>query len=112
MKPARQTRHGLSRVAILAVATPIGTVGCSARQPAVRRNDVAITNDVEARLASDTESSRSAIAVDTKAGVVHLTGMVATDGARNSIEQIARDTPGVRSVDNDVRFGAPAPTTR
>jgi hypothetical protein len=31
-------------------------------------------------------------------------------GDRDSVERIARETPGVRSVDNDVRFGgAPVP---
>ena len=89
----------------MTIAILICAMGCSARQPIVQRDDVSITNDVRARLAGDAQASPSEITVDTKAGVVHLTGTVATDDERNSIERIARDAPGVRAVDNDVRFG-------
>jgi len=95
-----------SRVAtIMTIAVLICTMGCAARQPIVARDDASITNDVRARLAADQQPSPSEIGIDTKAGVVHLTGIVATDGERNSIERIARDVPGVREVDNNVRFG-------
>jgi hyperosmotically inducible protein len=80
-------------------------MGCAARRPIVERDDVSISNDVRARLAADTQTSPSEITVDTTAGIVHLTGTVATDDERNSIERIARDAPGVRAVDNNVRFG-------
>jgi hyperosmotically inducible protein len=69
------------------------------------RDDASITKDVQARFAADAQTSPLGVVVDTKAGIVHLTGTVATDGDRSSVERIARDSPGVRSVDNDVRFG-------
>jgi BON domain-containing protein len=87
----------------------LGVVACSARQPIVQRDDVSITNDVRARLASDPSSRPLEIGVDTKAGVVHLTGFVPTDDDRSSVERIARATDGVRSVDNDVIFGRRPP---
>ena len=37
---------------------------------------------------------------------MQLTGVVPTDGMRSAAERVARNTPGVVSVDNDVRFGA------
>jgi len=89
----------------MTIAILICAMGCSARQPIVARDDVSITNDVRARLAADTQASPSEITVDTKAGIVHVTGTVATNDERDSIERIAREAPGVRAVNNDVRFG-------
>ncbi len=83
----------------------IGAMGCAAARPVVQRDDVAITNDVRARFAADANVSPLKVDVDTKAGVVRLTGFVATDGERNSVERIALEAPGVRSVDNNVIFG-------
>lgn len=91
---------------IVAIAILIGALGCSARQPVVAREDVAITNDVRARLAADASSRPLKVDVATKAGVVSLTGFVPTDDDRTSVERIARATEGVRSVDNNVIFGA------
>jgi osmotically-inducible protein OsmY len=34
-----------------------------------------------------------------------VAGSVPKSADRESVERIARETPGVRSVDNDVRFG-------
>lgn len=90
----------------MTIAMLIGAIGCAARQPIVeQRDDVSITNDVQARLAADAQASPFKISVETKAGVVHLRGFVATDAERNSVERIARDTPGVRAVENNVIFG-------
>ena len=83
----------------------LGVVACAARQQVVQRDDASITNDVRARLAADASSRPLQVGVDTKAGVVHLTGFVPTDDDRSSVERIARATEGVRSVDNDVIFG-------
>ncbi len=89
----------------LIAALLIGAVGCAAKQPVVQRDDVAITEDVRARFAADASVSPLRVDVDTKAGVVRLTGFVATDGDRASVERIARAAPGVRGVDNNVIFG-------
>lgn len=90
----------------IAIALLVGVVGCAARQSIVERDDASITTDVRARFAADAQVSPLKVAVDTKGGIVHLTGTVATDEDRNSVERIARESPGVHSVDNDVRFGA------
>jgi osmotically-inducible protein OsmY len=95
----------------LAIAMLIGATGCAARSsPVVHRDDVAITEDVRARLAADAQTKPFAITVATTGGVVLMTGTVAKPADRDSVERIARDTPGVRSVDNNVLFGgAPVP---
>lgn len=94
----------------LAIAMLIGATGCKGPSPAVPRDDAAITEAVQARLAADEQTKPFAITVGTTAGVVHVGGSVAKSADRDSVERIARETPGVRSVDNDVRFGgAPVP---
>jgi osmotically-inducible protein OsmY len=84
----------------------IGATGCVGGVPVVHREDAAITDDVRARLAADGQTKPFAITVSTTAGVVRVTGDVAKSDDRDSVERIARDTPGVRSVDNNVRYGA------
>ena len=83
----------------------VGAMGCAAAKPVVQRDDVAITQDVRARFAADASVSPLNVSVDTQAGVVRLTGIVPTDGDRSSVERIALEAPGVRSVDNSVVFG-------
>ena len=102
-----ESTYRAMRIAMtLAVATVTATVGCAAtKPPVVARDDSAITQDVQARIQADPGSTGSKIGVDTKAGVVSLSGAVASDTVRDSAERIARETPGVRSVDNNVRFG-------
>ena len=74
------------------------------------RDDAAITEDVRARLAADGQTKPFAITVGTTAGVVRVAGSVEKAADRDSVERIARETPGVRSVNNDVRFGgSPVP---
>jgi hyperosmotically inducible protein len=77
----------------------------SSQPRVVHRDDAAITQDVRERLTVDGQTKPFAINVATDAGVVHVTGNVESSADRDSVERIARETPGVRSVDNDVRFG-------
>ena len=100
-------------VATLAIALLIGATGCVGRSPVVPRDDAAITDDVRARLAADGQTKPFVITVGTTRGVVNVAGSVAKAVDRDSVERIARETPGVRSVDNNVRFGeAPVPVEK
>ena len=101
---SRSVLHNLATT--LAIVLVIGTIGCAATQPIVQRDDLTISNDVRARIAADAEVRDSKVLVETNAGIVRISGAVATEPERNSAERIARETPGVRGVDNDVRFGA------
>jgi len=101
--PNRSGFRPVRALATLAIALLIGATGCVA--PVVHREDAAITEDVRTRLAADGQTKPFAIAVATTAGVVNVTGSVANSADRDSVERIARDTPGVRSVDNNVRYG-------
>ena len=106
----RSRPRSVRALATLAIATLIGATGCVSRTPVVHREDAAIADDVRARLATDGQTKPFAISVATTAGVVQVTGSVAKSADRDSVERIARETPGVRSVDNNVRYGvAPVP---
>ena len=112
LRMASTTSSGWPAFRALVVGTALVAsvvTGCAARQQVALREDAAITKDVQARLAADPAANGSAIAVDTKAGVVSLRGGVETDTIRTSAERIARDTPGVQSVDNEIRFGSTPP---
>jgi len=102
MRSRPRTVRGL---ATLAIAMLIGITGCMGRVPVVPRDDASITEDVRARLAADAQTKPFAITVGTTAGVVKVAGSVAKAADRDSVERIARETPGVRSVDNNVMFG-------
>jgi len=83
----------------------IGAMGCVGPSPVTPSDDVAISEAVRTRLAADGQTKPFAITVGTTEGVVHVSGAVAKSGDRDAVERIARETPGVRSVDNHVRFG-------
>jgi len=69
--------------------------------------DAGLTGLVKTKLAADTHVSASEINVDTADGVVTLTGNVDTQEARDRAVQIAKETSGVRSVNDmiSVRSG-------
>src|SRR6187399_3233816 len=114
MRALKRSRQRTARgVATLAIVVLIGATGCANRARVVPRDDAAITEDVRARLAADGQTKPFAISVGTTAGVVRVAGSVANPADRDSVERIARETPGVRSVNNDVKFGgSPVPGTQ
>ena len=101
----RSQRRPVRVLATLAITTLIGATACTVRSPVVHREDAAITADVRGRLAADEQTKPFAITVATTSGVVQVTGDVANSADRDNVERVARDTPGVRSVDNNVMYG-------
>ena len=90
--------------AFVAAAGLVVTVGCA-------QTDAGITTDVETRIAADADVSASQVEVDTRNGVVTLTGVVETQAAKDQALAIARDTDGVRDVIDQVRVGEAAATS-
>jgi hyperosmotically inducible periplasmic protein len=80
---------------VLGVAIAIGAA-CAASDPG-------ITTAVKAKLAADDTVKAYQINVDTKDGVVTLTGNVATAEARQRAGQLARETDGVTRVEDFLR---------
>jgi hyperosmotically inducible periplasmic protein len=69
-------------------------------------DDASITASVSAGLAKDPELSAIKIDVDTKNGVVHLTGPAPTSDARERASVIAKAVKGVSSVNNQLTVKA------
>jgi hyperosmotically inducible protein len=65
-----------------------------------RLSDTAITTKVKAKITGDPELNPFNINVDTKDGVVTLRGTVKSEDSKDEAEQLAKDTEGVRSVQN------------
>lgn len=69
-------------------------------------DDASITASVSAGLAKDPELSAIKIDVDTKNGVVHLSGPAPTTNARERATEIAKAVKGVNSVNNQLTVKA------
>jgi hyperosmotically inducible protein len=67
--------------------------------------DSVITTKVKTKLAAKHMSTLTHVKVDTDAnGVVFLSGTVPTKDARDLAGMVAKDTDGVRSVDNEIEI--------
>jgi hyperosmotically inducible protein len=87
--------------AVLAAA--ILTVACA-------QTDAGITTNVKTKLAADDTVKAYQVDVDTRNGVVTLSGDVETTAAKEQAIQIARGTDGVRDVIDQLRVGEAAAT--
>ena len=68
--------------------------------------DGSITGRIKAELARDKSVSAATINVDTKDGVVTLSGTAKTREEAEKAAAIAKRSAGVRSVKNDIRVGS------
>jgi osmotically-inducible protein OsmY len=76
-------------------STPCTTESC--------RNDAKITADIKAQLKEHRElAAPNSVYVQTRNGVVYLTGQVATDLQRATAESVATNVPGVVQVVNSI----------
>ena len=67
------------------------------------KNDAKITADVQAKLKEHRElGGPNAVYVQTREGVVYLTGQVTTDLQRDTAESVAGKVPGVMRVVNSI----------
>ena len=64
--------------------------------------DTGITMSVKTRLLDDPQVKGLRIDVDTRDGVVYLTGSVGSDAERQKAVQITKDTKGVRDVQSNL----------
>jgi len=95
--------------AVLAVAAAFSVVqltGCAVArdQQSVGAfiDDTTVTTRVKARFAGDPTVSALAIKVETLNGTVQLSGFAKTGDERSHADALARATPGVQSVRNDI----------
>lgn len=95
--------------AVLAIAATVSLVqltGCAVArdQQTVGSyiDDATITTRVKARMAEDKSVSATSISVETLKGTVQLSGFAKSADERATAERLARSTPGVQSVRNDI----------
>lgn len=100
---------GMMRTVAIAIPAMIASLaGCSSTQTVGQQlDDTWISTAVTAKLAADPEVNPFEIDVDTRDGVVRLSGMVETDAQRHEAEKLARKTDGVTRVINDIKLGEP-----
>ncbi|HEX2223500.1 MAG TPA: BON domain-containing protein [Thermoanaerobaculia bacterium] len=100
--------YAFTRIAALCllVTFTLALGACSSTQTAGEQiDDAGITAAVKAKLAADGDINPFNIDVDTVDGVVTLTGKVAQAEARSKAESLARDTDGVKRVNNLITVG-------
>ena len=69
--------------------------GCSRRA-----SDEAMAKDIQGKISSDPDTKDSPVSVAAKDGKVTLSGSVTSPAAQQKIDQIAREEPGARGVDD------------
>jgi osmotically-inducible protein OsmY len=89
--------------AVLAAAGLVVTVACA-------QTDGGITANVESKLAADETLKAHDVDVDSRNGVVTMTGTVETAEAKDTALRLARETEGVRDVIDQIRVGEAAAT--
>lgn len=65
-------------------------------------DDTTITTRVKARFAEDPAVSAMSLNVETLNGTVQLSGFAKSEAERNAAGRLAANTPGVKSVKNDI----------
>jgi hypothetical protein len=94
----------LRRVFILCCLSFISSFFACSRKP----SDDVIGRDIETKVSADPETQDSQVAVESKQGNVKLTGKVKTPVARQKVEKIAKEEPGVVAVDDQTSVEPPA----
>ena len=97
----RTIAASLSAVAVVALA------GCASTMvpKSTQHDDAAISSVVEASLAANDEVKARAVGVQTREGVVYLTGVVDTEESRREAGRVAWRTEGVDGVVNLLTVG-------
>src|SRR5688572_26743606 len=93
------------------IAASFGIAAFVLVMAACSQSDPGVTTAVKTKLAADDTVKAYKIDVDTKEGVVTLTGTVDTAEAKTRAVEVARSTKGVVSVTDQLSVGAPAVAT-
>jgi hyperosmotically inducible protein len=98
---------GLLAPGILAVASIAMAAGCASSMvpQSTREADSAITSSVESALKDSERVKARQVEVQTREGVVYLTGVVDTEDARREAGRLTWRTANVNGVVNDLTVG-------
>jgi hyperosmotically inducible protein len=104
LKDRADQRVGEGVEATKGVASEAGDkIGGAAERSGEAITDAAVTTAVKSKFLADTSTPGLKIDVDTKNGVVTLTGTVPTRAEADRAVSLARDTNGVKSVVNNLK---------
>lgn len=105
LKLARETSHvrAVKDMISVRVGSAAGDAPDPSRTIGARIDDAGITMRVKSRLLDDPVVKGLRIDVDTRGGVVFLTGKVASEAERKKAIQLARKTEGVKDVEANLR---------
>ena len=99
-------KHPEMSALLLSGLLALGVAGCSVtrEQSTVGQyvDDATVTARVKAKFAEDPTVSAMSISVETLKGTVQLSGFAKSTAERNRAVEIARTTPGVKAVKNDI----------
>ena len=87
----------MARRLSLGIATA-AAVAFAALTAACAQSDAGITTQVKAKIEADRNLTSKEMQVDTKKGVVTLSGTAVSDAERKRAEELARTTDGVKDV--------------
>ena len=98
---------GLLVPGLLAAASLAMAAGCASSMvpKATRTADSAITSSIQDTLSSSEKVKARQVDVQTREGIVHLTGVVETEEARREAARISWRTKDVTGVVNDLTVG-------
>jgi len=100
-------KKAFSATWIFAGALILGLAGCASTNTGEKTgeyiDDAWITTKVKSEMIADSEVKAHKIDVDTKNGVVKLSGTVESWQQANKATDIARGIKGVTAVENDIR---------
>lgn len=104
---ARETKGVVKVTDMIAVrrASGDGDAPDPGRTVGVTIDDAGITVRVKERLLDDPVVKGLQIDVDTRAGVVYLTGSVGTEAEKEQAVKLARETEGVKDVQPNLKIG-------
>lgn len=103
-----KTLRTLCAAVLVAVSLPVALTACAPSE--TRRtagevvDDASITTRVKAALAADEVAKAHQVDVDTREGVVQLSGFVESQRVADRAVEVARKVSGVKSVKNDMRL--------
>lgn len=102
----------MKRVVVLGAGLVVGLVllsvaGCASSMvnKSTRHDDAGITNVVQASLQANDDVKARQISVETREGIVYLTGVVDTEDARREAGRVAWRTEDVDGVENLLTVG-------
>ncbi len=97
--------------AFMLIAAAVGCQSTATQRSAGETvDDTTLTSRVKSNIIADQELSAFQIDVDTYRGVVQLNGFVDSQETANRAVEVASNTAGVESVENNLQIKPPAPS--